>query len=500
MGFLNTPSLLNMANPNIERAIAGVVLAVFFALGVVICVVPDRSAILTDVPAEELEAIDTGDTAWMIVASALVLLMTPGIAFFYGGLVRHKNVVSTIIQCFVCLGLITVLWTLWTFSLAFGDDAGYPGIIGSPSTYGLYKNVGAAPNPALAATIPLTVFSAFQLVFAIITPAIIVGAFTERVNFGALCLFIGIWHILVYCPLAHMVWHPAGLIRNFGVLDFAGGTVVHMSSGYAALVGSLFLGPSVANPEPKEPANVPYVILGTALLWFGWFGFNAGSVLGANALTGQVWITTNAATASAMLTWLLMDRLKGNKLRATGACIGAVVGLVAITPACGFVTVGGAILIGMIGSIVSSLAMLGMSMIRHKVDDSLDVFAAHGVGGTTGMILTSLFATTSVNSLGFDGGFYGGGTLFWKTIVTMLCVVPFICLMSFICFFITNLITKLRVDPNDEVAGLDVSVHGERAAGYDSSFMGRDSSVHGSSMHGMPPLKNENGTKADDKV
>eukprot|EP00877_Chromochloris_zofingiensis_P008504 jgi/Chrzof1/3907/Cz13g12260.t1 len=476
-------ALLNLHNRKVEVACLAVVLGLFVTFSVVMIVTDPKEVVAAAADSEGLAELNPGDTAWIIVSCALVLLMTPGVAFFYGGGVRHKNVIATIMQCLVTLGLITVLWTMYGFSLAFGDDAGYPGFIGNPATYGLYRNVGALPNPAFAATIPFSIYSVFQLMFAIITPSLIVGSFAERVNFSALCLFIFLWHTIVYCPLAHMVWHPAGLIRTFGVLDFAGGTVVHMSSGYAALIGALFLGPSLKDSSgaPREPANVPYVILGTALLWFGWFGFNAGSAGAANFLAAQAFLTTNTAAGAAMLTWLLMDNLRGHKSRASGVCAGAIAGLVGITPAAGFVTVGGAMLIGIIVGVVSSMGQHFMEKFRHRVDDTLDVWAIHGLGGTTGMICTSLFATTAANPAGFDGLFFGGVTLFWKTLVVLIIVVPWICLFSFICYFVTNLILPMRASEQDELMGLDVSKHGERATGYDASFI--SGSIHNPSAH-----------------
>eukprot|EP00877_Chromochloris_zofingiensis_P007883 jgi/Chrzof1/3348/Cz12g21220.t1 len=388
-----------------------------------------------------------------------------------GGAVSSKNVVATIMECFVALGLVTMLWTFYGFSLSFGADAGYPGFIGKPETYGLFHNVGAAPEPSLAPTIPLTVFALYQLMFAIITPTLIIGSFAERVNFPALCLFVFFWHTLVYCPLAHMTWHPQGLLRMFGVLDFAGGTVVHMSSGYAAVVGALFLGPSLKDTSgvPKEPANVPFVILGTTLLWFGWFGFNAGSAIGASSLAGQAFLTTNSAAAAAMMTWLLMDNLRGKKSRATGVCFGAVVGLVAVTPSAGFVTIGGAMVIGIVAGIICNCGQKLMEHLKSRVDDTLDVFACHGLGGTVGMISTSLFATTSANPAGANGLFYGDATLFWKTIVALLGVVAYVVLFSYFCYYLTNFIIPMRASEAEEKTGLDVTKHGERVLASDIS-------------------------------
>ena len=286
-------------------------------------------------------SIDTGDTAWMLVASAFVLLMTPGLSFFYGGMIDKKNVISTMLQSFVALGVISVLWVVIGFSLAFGESIG--GIIGNPLTYLNFNDVGLDPNPEFSETIPFLLFALFQLKFAIITPALITGSFAGRVRFRSYILFMVLFSIFIYCPLAHMTWHPEGIFRNWGVLDFAGGTVVHMSAGFAALAGTLYLGKR--KMEGEEHANVPFIILGTGLLWFGWFGFNSGSALGANEDAVAAFSNTNLASATAMVTWIFYERMHGRKMSAVGARIGAVVGLVAITPAAGFVTIGQAIFI-----------------------------------------------------------------------------------------------------------------------------------------------------------
>jgi len=470
---------------------AGAALAVLFAVCVAMAVVPPTAPVMA---AEDpsLENLNTGDMAWIMVASAIVLLMTPGVSFFYGGMVRHKNVVATLMQGIVTLAIIPMIWCFIGFSLSFGEDAGYPGFIGNPSTYGLFKNVGAAPVADFSATIPLALFAIFQMMFAVITPSIVVGAICERVNFSALCLFVILWHLIVYCPLAHMVWHPKGLIRSFGVIDFAGGTVVHMSSGWAALAAAWFLGPSAHAGEGvlevKEPANVPIVILGTALLWMGWFGFNGGSALAAGPLAVQAFLTTNTAAASAMATWLLMDQLRGLKFRATGVCAGALVGLVGITPGSGFVTVGAAALIGIITAIICNLAQLLMEKYGRKyVDDTLDVFACHGVGGTVGQFLTGLFATTAVNSAGADGAFYGNPMLVGKDVLVLVVLIPWLIVATLLCLWLTNLVLELRAADDDQLMGLDVSKHGERAAAFDLDIYA-GGSVYGSaygSVHGV---------------
>ena len=336
---------------------------------------------------EELSSlIDSGDTAWMIVASAFVLLMTPGLSFFYGGMVSKKNIISTMLQSFIALGVVSILWVLIGFSLAFGDSIG--GIIGNPLTYFAFNNVGLEPNSDFSSTIPFLLFALFQLKFAIITPALITGSFAGRVRFRSYIFFMVLFSLLIYSPLAHMTWHPDGLFRNWGILDFAGGTVVHMSAGFAALAGAIFLGKRKEVIE--SPANVPYVILGTGLLWFGWFGFNAGSALGANSDAVIAFANTNIASATAMITWIFYERMLGRKMSAVGACIGAVVGLVAITPAAGFVNIGQSMFIGFIAAIISNYAIHLKN--KTNVDDTLDVFPSHGVGGIVGMLLTAVFA------------------------------------------------------------------------------------------------------------
>ncbi|KAI8462540.1 MAG: ammonium transporter [Monoraphidium minutum] len=409
-----------------------------------------------------------GDQAWILISTAIVLLMTPGLAFFYGGMIQHKNFVSTIMQVCIALAVIPIVWSLIGFALAFGPSISEKaGLFGNPATFGLLHNVGAAPLEALAPTIPCSLFFLFQMVFATITPALIIGSIADRANVSALCIFCVFWHIIVYCPLAHMVWYPTGLIRTFGVPDFAGGTVVHMSSGYAALAAAKYVGHGhrpASGFHILEPANVPFVVLGTALLWFGWFGFNGGSALAASPLASFVFLNTNAAAAAAMLTWMLMDILRGKKMRATGACIGAVIGLIAITPAAGFVNTGAAFLIGLLASVVCSGVQELMERYgKRYVDDTLDVFACHGVGGTVGMILTALFTTTSVNEFGFDGAFYGNPVILGKCLLVLVVLVPWLLLATWGCLWVTDLLISVRVSDEEMLAGLDVSKHGERA-------------------------------------
>ena len=392
--------------------------------------------------------IDSGDTSWMLVSSAFVLLMTPGLAFFYGGMVNVKNIISTMLQSFVALGVITIVWIFVGFSLSFGDS--FNGIIGDPRTFLFFDNVTLAPNPNYGPTIPFLLFAFFQLKFAIITPALISGSFAERIRFRSYILFMLLFTLLIYSPLAHMTWHSDGLFRKWGVIDFAGGTVVHMSAGLAALAGALFLGKRKKIIE--KPANIPFVILGTGLLWFGWFGFNAGSALGANFDAVVAFANTNVASATSMLTWIFFDRFTNRKMSAIGACIGAIVGLVAITPAAGVVTLGQSVFIGFVAALISNLAIRFFRKLN--VDDTLDVFPSHGVGGITGMILTALFASEV-------GLIYGQTETFIMHLVAILLVVIYTLGMSYLLFKLVNLITPLRVREDQEERGLDASQHGE---------------------------------------
>jgi ammonium transporter, Amt family len=404
------------------------------------------------------DAFNSGDVAWMLTAAALVLLMTPGLSFFYGGMVGFRNVVSTMLQSVVALGVISLVWVLVGFSLAFGDSIG--GVIGNPLTFFMFDRVGEATHPTLAATIPLLVFAMFQLKFAIITPALITGSFAERVRFSAYLLFMVLFSLVIYCPLAHWTWHPDGFLRKWGVLDFAGGTVVHMSAGFAALAGAMVLGRRKAHlaGEPHVPANVPFVLLGTGMLWFGWFGFNAGSAGAANGTAAMAFATTNTASAAAMLGWMFFDWMRGNKPSALGACIGAVVGLVAITPAAGFVTVRESIAIGLVASVVSNLAVHLRT--KSTLDDTLDVFPCHGVGGMVGMIATGIFAR--------DVGLTSGQTkTFLYHLLALVIVAVFSFVGSLILYKLTDLIIPLRVTEAQEAEGLDLSQHGETALGAD---------------------------------
>lgn len=399
------------------------------------------------------------DVAWMLTATGLVLLMTPGLAFFYGGMVGKKSVISTMLQSFIAMGVISLVWVFVGFSLAFGDSVG--GFIGNPFTFMMFKGVGTQTHEQLSPTVPLLLFAMFQLKFAIITPALITGSFAERVRFSSYLLFMVLFCLFVYCPLAHWTWHPEGFLRKMGVLDFAGGTVVHLSAGCAALVGAWFLKRRQSHlaKETHSPANIPFVLLGTGMLWFGWFGFNAGSALSASGLAVLAFATTNTASASAALSWIFFDAIRGRKPSAMGACIGAVVGLVAITPAAGFVSIGTSIFIGTFASIVSNLVVHYKN--KSTLDDTLDVFPCHGVGGAVGMLLTGIFATTIVNSAGSNGLLYGGTQLFINHIIALLITISFSITVSFILYHITNQLLTMRVKTEDELMGLDMSQHGE---------------------------------------
>jgi ammonium transporter, Amt family len=406
-------------------------------------------------PSVEGGPIDTGDVAWMLTATGLVLLMTPGLSFFYGGMVRANNVISTMLQSFVAMGVISVLWVVVGFSLAFGDSVG--GVIGNPATYFMFNGVNGMTHPALSPTIPLVLFALFQLKFAIITPALITGSFAERVRFSSYLLFMCLFSLAIYCPLAHMTWHPDGFLRKLGVLDFAGGTVVHVAAGCAALAGALVLGRRRVHIERLRPApaNIPFVMLGTGMLWFGWFGFNAGSALAASSQAAMAFATTNTASASAALAWMFFDGLRGRKASALGACIGAVVGLVAITPAAGYVTIGASLCIGTIAAVVSNCVVHWKS--RSTIDDTLDVFPCHGVGGAVGMIATGIFAR--------EAGLVAGRTdVFLLQLGALVFASIFTLAGSWLLYKLTDAIIPLRVSHEHEAVGLDISQHGESIA------------------------------------
>ncbi|HEX7754403.1 MAG TPA: ammonium transporter [Niabella sp.] len=405
---------------------------------------------------EEHPEINSGDTAWMLTSAALVLIMTPGLAFFYGGMVKKKNVISTMLQSFICMAIVTMIWVIFGFSLAFGDSIG--GFIGNPKTFFLMNGVlEGKPWPA-AATVPLAVFAFFQLKFAIITPALVTGAFSERIRFTSYILFICLFIIFIYCPLAHATWHPDGFLAKLGVLDFAGGTVVHMSAGLAALAGAVYL-KKRTDPSENKPARITYVLIGTGLLWFGWFGFNGGSAMAANTLAASALATTAVASGAAAFSWIIFDALRGKKPSAMGTSIGAVVGLVAITPAAGFVSIPHAMVIGIAAAIISNLMVEWRT--KTGIDDTLDVFPCHGIGGMVGMLLTGVFANKAINPAATNGLFFGETKLFTTHVLVLLGVIVFVLVMSFILLKVTDLITPLRVTEEEEIEGLDLSQHGE---------------------------------------
>ncbi|GAA3967743.1 ammonium transporter [Mucilaginibacter dorajii] len=401
---------------------------------------------------------NTGDIAWMLMSTALVLIMTPGLAFFYGGMVNKKNVISTMLQSIVCMVIITVLWGIFGFSLAFGES--FHGVIGNPSTYFMMKGMLGNATWKAAPTIPLLLFAMYQLKFAIITPALITGAFAERIRFNSYIIFLVLFSIFIFSPLAHCTWHPDGILAKLGVLDFAGGTVVHMSAGWAALASALYL--KRRNDANHSPARITYVMIGTGLLWFGWFGFNAGSAFGANALAVTALATSTTASAAGGITWIFFDMLLGRKPSAMGTCIGAVVGLVAITPAAGYVSVPHSLAIGIISAVVSNLVVEWRT--RTTIDDTLDVFPCHGVGGMVGMLLTGVFANQHVNPNNTTGNglFFGETHLFMVQLLAMVGVSIFAFFGSLLLLKITDMISPLRVSAEEEVLGLDITQHGEK--------------------------------------
>ncbi|MBV8748897.1 MAG: ammonium transporter [Candidatus Eremiobacteraeota bacterium] len=403
-----------------------------------------------------------GDTAWVLASAALVMLMTPGLGFFYGGLVRRKNVLSTVMHSFFILCLISVQWVLWGYSLAFGPDFKGWGIIGDLSWIGL-NGVTLAPDKDYAATIPHQAYMVFQMMFAIITPALISGAFAERKRFKAFVLFSLLWATFVYDPLAHWVWGHGGWLSNLGALDFAGGTVVHISSGVSALVAAWVLGKRITHKpgEEVEPHDIPMVVLGCALLWFGWFGFNAGSALAANGLATSAFVNTNTAAAMAALTWMTISWMHKGVPSVVGATAGAVAGLVAITPAAGYVTPAASILIGLVVSLVCYAAVQLRD--RMNVDDALDVWAVHGVGGTVGAICTGLFATTVINSGAANGLFYGNPKQLLIQVIAVGASWVFSGVMTFVILKVVNVFVPLRVSEKEEAMGLDLSQHSEIA-------------------------------------
>lgn len=400
------------------------------------------------------------DIAWMLVATALVLLMTPGVAFFYGGMVPLRSVVSTKLQSFASMGFVTLLWAICGYSLVFSGDEG--GLIGN-FDYFLLSGVDMEPNPTYGPTIPHVLFMLFQATFAIITPALITGAVAERVRFKAWLVIMCLWSLLVYVPVAHWVWGPGGWIAKMGGLDFAGGMVVHMTSGYAALVAAVMLGNRTSfRPDEQNSFSALMVLLGGTLLWFGWIGFNAGSALAANGLAAHAAATTILAAAAAMSTWMICDWTVHGRPTAVGSAVGAVAGLVAITPAAGYVSLQSALLIGIITAIACNYATR-LVKTKLKTDDTVDVFACHGVGGTIGAILTAVFASSKVNPAIPDGLISGDTKLFFANVTGSMAVIAYTMIMTYVVFKVVGLFMKVRVSEADEKSGLDVTQHGEKA-------------------------------------
>ncbi|MBD5264680.1 MAG: ammonium transporter [Bacteroides sp.] len=406
------------------------------------------------------------NVAWMITATIFVLMMTPGLSFFYGGMVRKKNVISTMLQSFIVMGFVSVLWVVVGFSLTFGSDIGH--VIGNPAEFFMFKNVGVSnitgngvPTQIGMAvtTIPLVLFALFQMKFAIITPSLITGAFAERVHFTGYLLFMMLWTIMVYCPLAHCTWHPEGLFGMLHVHDYAGGIVVHAASGVAALAGAMFLGRRIDKKgESNRPANVPFVLLGAALLWLGWFGFNGGSSLAADGIAISAFLNTNTAAATAMVTWVTLDAVRGRKPSAMGAAIGAVVGLVAITPMAGWVSVGQSICIAFIITVCCNMAVSWRSYSK-MLDDALDVFPTHGLGGIIGTVLTGLFA---YDYFALDNPeMVSRTTFFINHLLVIIGVFIYTFIVSYALYWITDKIIPMRVSSSNEAEGLDATQHGE---------------------------------------
>jgi len=405
--------------------------------------------------------ISPADTVWILVSSALVMLMTPGVALFYGGMVRRKNLLSTMMMSFACLGLVGLLWVLYGYSISFGSD--HAGIIGGLNYVGL-TNVGQEPSPIYAPTVPHLGFMIFQAMFAIITVALITGAVVERIKFISLLVFSALWMTLVYSPVAHWVWGSGGWLARLGVLDFAGGSVVHLNAGISALAMVLLLGRRRGFPgDAMEPNNIPLVVLGASLLWFGWFGFNAGSALTAGGLAASAFVTTNTAAAAAAFTWMVVSWIH-KRPTVLGTVTGAVVGLVAITPAAGFVPPLAGIPIGIIAAVISYYGMI-LFKIKRGVDDSLDVFACHGLGGMWGALATGIFASVTVNSAGANGLIYGGGMQVVKQLVDIVAVGAYAFGVTWVLGKLVDVTIGLRVGQTEETVGLDLSQHGERAYG-----------------------------------
>jgi Amt family ammonium transporter len=404
-------------------------------------------------------ALDSGDIAWVITATALVMIMTPALGFFYGGLVRRKNLVATIVQCLMIFSVVSLVWALWGYTMTFGPI--WNGFIGNYSKLGL-NGVGALPNPAYSNTIPELLYFAFQLKFAAITPALIIGAFAGRVRLKSLLIFIVLWTTFIYVPIAAWIWNPGGWLHAVGVVDFAGGLVVHTSAGVSAVAAALVIGGrSEVERRENRPNNVPYVILGTALLWFGWFGFNAGSALAADAVAVNALVVTNLAAAAAGVAWMLVDWVSRGRPSAVGMAVGSVCGLAAVTPASGYVGPAGSILIGIVAGVLCNF--IANWRARTTLDDSLDVFACHGAGGMWGTIATGLFASRVINSAGPNGLFFGNPHQALVQLFGVAVVATFAFVGSYVLLRVINVFSPLRVRPADENTGLDIAEFGEEA-------------------------------------
>ncbi len=398
----------------------------------------------------KLPVFDSGDMAWMIVASALVLLMTPGLAFFYGGLVGKKNVISTMFQSFLAMVIISVLWVVVGYGLAFGPTI--EGFIGNPIPNAFFQGIDSTKSWIASPTVPIILFAIYQMMFAIITPALVTGSFAERIRLWPYIIFLVLFLMFIYAPVAHWMWNPEGFLYKLGAIDFAGGTVVHMTAGWASLAGAIFLGRR--RVQVSNPAQVPYVLLGTGLLWFGWFGFNAGSAFGANGIAAQAMANTAVAAATSGMAWMFIDKIRGYEITAVETCLGILVGLIAITPAAGYVSIWHAFSIGAIASLVSYIVVSEFP--KGLIDDALDVFGCHAVAGITGMLLTGVFACKAVNpTLTQEGLLFEGQELFTNQLIAVGIVSVFSFIMSYFLFFIINMITPLRVSEDVEIAGLD---------------------------------------------
>lgn len=460
---------------------------VLVALFLPVALAADETAPAAAAAAADATKIDTGDTAFVLISAALVMLMTPGLALFYGGMVRTKNALSTIMQSFFIVALISVQWVLWGYTLAFGPDVNH--FVGGLDWLAL-NGVGQDPNADYAATVPHLAFMIFQAMFAVITPALITGSFAERMKFPAFVVFTLVWATFVYDPVAHWVWGVGGWLHDMGVLDFAGGTVVHILSGVSGLVVALVLGKRKGyGSEVMLPHHLPMTVIGASLLWFGWFGFNAGSALGANGLAASAFIVTNTAAAAATLSWVFVEWFHHGKPTVLGAASGCVAGLVAITPASGFVSAGPSVIIGLAAGVICYCAV-SVVKARFGYDDSLDAFGVHGIGGTWGALATGLFASKAVNPAGADGLFYGNASQVGIQLIGIGASWAFAIVATFIILKVLGAFMKLRADADEELEGLDISEHGERGYAY-QDFMAGSPILHQSPLAAAPAAKPE---------